>query len=99
MKAACAKCAAMDNPVTPPAPIQNHTPVQGEHHQETTKHDGVNTEDENSVHPKPVFDPTKLHQAILAYRPVKSSFSNVDGSVELFFECFRIHSNQLSNVH
>ncbi|GLV37913.1 hypothetical protein CBL_06385 [Carabus blaptoides fortunei] len=72
MKAACAKCASMESPITPPAPLQEHTmipSVQGENHQESTKHDAVNTEEENSVHPKPVFDPTKLHQAILAYRP------------------------------
>lgn len=71
MKAACAKCATLEAP--PPTPeVPTTTPVP------TTKDQSQMAplaDPENSIYanqPQP-FDPEKLHQAILAFRPQAQS--------------------------
>lgn len=74
MKAACAKCAILETPpVSPSIAVQeNSVPsTQNENNQDATKFTNeVQNENENSVNPPLTFNPEKLHQAILAYRPV-----------------------------
>lgn len=77
MKAACAKCAILETPPLGPVSIQGQSGVptsQNENNQDGTKNGPLPNEasidQENSVNPPLTFDPEKLHQAILAYRPV-----------------------------
>lgn len=79
MKAACAKCAILETPPLGPVSIQGQSGVptsQNENNQESTKvvsiHNEASSDQENSVNPPLTFDPEKLHQAILAYRPVSN---------------------------
>lgn len=65
MKAACAKCAAMDAPALP-KPQPTPPPLEDHH-----KLDGI-TDPENTIYAnQQSFDADKLHQAILAFRPVR----------------------------
>lgn len=64
MKAACAKCAMMETPQQRPQPV---APQIEDHH----KLDGI-TDPENTIYAnQQTFDADKLHQAILAFRPVR----------------------------
>lgn len=59
---ACAKCQQIDSPPPPMAPMPEEKPQEDE---------GQNP---NAVYPnQPTFDAEKLHQAILAFRPVSGN--------------------------
>lgn len=69
MKAACAKCAVLETPVIMPQPRPTTTPPPPPP-QEIHKHDGF-ADPENTIYAnQQTFDADKLHQAILAFRPV-----------------------------
>lgn len=65
MKAACAKCAAMEVPAIAPQPKPTSPPPE-EHH----KLDGTADPDNTIYANQQTFDADKLHQAIFAFRPV-----------------------------
>lgn len=68
MKAACAKCATIEAPPPPPP-----TPIAKPTLPPTGPKDTI-SDPENSVFAnQQTFDPEKLHQAILAFRPVSDS--------------------------
>lgn len=65
MKAACAKCTALENP--PPPPLSQPTkPSLESNPNKDTISDPENTIFANQQ----AFDPEKLNQAIFSYRPV-----------------------------
>lgn len=69
MKEACAKCASMETRLTPTTPSQLTTTNRPSTAVNNNK-DGV-VDPENSLYAnQQSFDAEKLHQAILAYRPV-----------------------------
>lgn len=92
MKQACAKCQHVETPPQPMAPIPEDKP-QGDEGQS-----------QNSVFTNtPGFDPDKLHQAILAFRPVSSFidklfFSMKCNSTEVIMEAANILVFGLFNI-
>lgn len=63
MLQACAKCHQIDAPQPPLPPMPEEKPLEDE------------SQNPNAVYPnqQPPFDAGKLHQAILAFRPVSDS--------------------------
>lgn len=83
MKAACAKCAALETP--PVVPQQRPTSPPLDDHQ---KIDTI-TEPENTIfsNQQSTFDADKLHQAILAFRPVNKKIAILLRWINFFFIC------------
>lgn len=69
MKAACAKCAAMEVPsfAPPPTTPKPTSPPPEEQY----KIEGISDPDNTIYANQQTFNPDKLHQAIIAFRPVR----------------------------